>query len=410
MGTSSGRARHASTVGAGSFAVEVTTLGELDPSDIERWRVLDERAIDPHPYISADYLAAGVADWAKARDIRLILVRRDEDLVVVMPFTIASLHPGIPLRVLTSADPVLADETGRSYPLVDRACGAEALSAVFASLRALRLPRLVEFAAVPADGTIFLTISAALGGPRRQRERGRAGLPFTRLPGVIPPGGDRVDVIPHHRSASSRRQARQRLNALERHYGGQLRVVDRSSDPYFAGEFLTFQAAGWKGDAQRHGLAYRLTGRDEWFARTAERFRRSGGLRAVELRVGERTVYMSAALRVGQTLFGWQDAYDESSAVRGTGELARSAFVNWAAAQDFGAFDPNMSWSYVEAARNFPDRRDLVRILAAASAGYPVLVLGLFAALLRCRETVRAVRRRVSDTAGRLRGPGDENK
>lgn len=391
-----------STVQIGSLSARVTTLGELSDADIERWRRLDERATDPYPYASADYLAAAAEHWPGASSIRLLLVEQDDDLLLLMPFTVTRLHPRLPLRVTSTAEPLISDETARAYPLVDRTRGREALEAAFRSLRALGLPRLVDIAGLPADGELHAMVVASLSG--RVHDRGRAALAVSRFPGRYPAqADDRIDVMAHHRSTSSKKQARQRLRVLERDLGGELRVRDRSQDPTVFEDFLELQSEGWKGDARRHGLAYRLTGRAEWFRRTAERMLRAGRLAAFDLHVDDRTVYIALGIRSGRTLFGWQDAYDETGAGSSLGTLGRSAFVNWVSARGHDVFDPNMSWSYVEAARIFPDRREQVRMLGAARGPVPAAVVRGFAAGSRFREAMKELASRVRHGAARVR-------
>ncbi|WP_146340755.1 hypothetical protein [Nesterenkonia sp. NBAIMH1] len=81
---------------AGGCTVRTAALGELTPDDFQRWRRLDARALEPVPYLSADYLQPGSAHWPAAASVRLLLVERDDEMQMVMPFRIMPLHPWLP--------------------------------------------------------------------------------------------------------------------------------------------------------------------------------------------------------------------------------------------------------------------------------------------------------------------------
>lgn len=379
------------------LSARVATVGELGVDDFARWRRLEERAAEPYPYLSADYLEPAEPHWPAALSVRLLLVEGDGELLLVMPFEVAVLHARIPLRVLSTAHPVLADESVRTYPLVDRERGVDALRTAFAALRTFGLPRLVEFSAVPADGVLEGLIAGSLASSGHRLARGRSRLALARFDETSAhEDSGELDVEPHHRSTSTRKQARQRRRALERACGAQLGMRDRSNDPAAVEDFLDLQTAGWKGDPDRHGLAYRLTGRERWLRELAARARANGRLVAFEMHAGGVPVYIALCIASGSTLFGLQDAYREEWGSLGVGNLGRTALVNWVAARGFDAFDPNMFWSYVESARLYADRRDQVQVLVAAGGALSRAQLGALRALMQARTGARALRDRVA--------------
>lgn len=384
-----------------ALTVRLAKVGDLTASDFARWRRLEQRAAEPYPYLSADYLEPADPHWPEALAVRLLLVETEDELLLVMPYRVDVLHPRLPVRVLSTFETVLGDEGVRSYPLVDRDRAEEVLRTAFASLRSLGLPTLVDVAAIPADGRLYGLLVSALTDPHRCLVRGRSMLAVTRFP--VASGTDMIgglDVVPHHRSASTRKQARQRLKALERAVGASVTALDRSHDPAVLDDFLDLQAAGWKGDASRHGLAYRLTGRGEWFRESARRFQAESRFAALELRAGDQPLYIAVGVASGRTFFGWQDAYAEAAAPYSIGALGRTAFANWLATRGHDMFDPNMSWSYVEAARIFPDHREQLKLLVAAEGVWSLAVVRLLSAGLHLRERVRTARDR------RRRPPG----
>lgn len=396
------------------FTARTASLGELTVDDFARWRRLEQHAAEPYPALSADYLEPAWPHWAEALGTRLLLVEDEDDLVLVMPFRVTTAHPKIPVPVVSTDDGMLSDEGVRSYPLIDRARGREAVRFALSRLRSLGLPAVVEIGAVPDEGEVHDLLRDAVADPRRMLVRGRSALAVARRRPDAHGRDGRVatvavnagtagaptdtsafpDFVVRHRSAATRRKTRQRVAALERVLAAPIEQRDRSTDRTVIDEFLELQARGWKGDADRQGLAYRLTGRDEWFRHAARRLQDAGRLRAFELRSGGRTIYIALGVISGPVLFGWQDAYDEATAVHGVGALGRLAFVNWQdATGSHDMFDPNMSWSYLEASRDFPDRREQIRLLIAAPGGAALVRMALVrvpVALRRSRILERA--------------------
>ncbi len=398
MTTSPSTADAGETVGMpGQPSARATTVGALTAEDFARWRRLESRAAEPYPYLSADYLEPADPHWPAALAVRLLLVEDGDDLLLVMPFRVGPYHPRLPLRVLSTADAVLSDEGIRTYPLVDAERGREALRVAFASLRSLGLPRVIDMPSIPADGTLHRLLIDALPSARHSFERGRAQLAVARYAGSTSERASvDVDVEPHHRSTSSRKQSRQRRRALERELGAEIQWRDRSEDPAVIDDFLTLQAAGWKGDADQHGLAYRLTGRDQWFREVTARARADGRLVAYEIYTDGSPLYIAVLMSAGPTIFGLQDAYDQTRAAHRVGNLGRVALTNWLASSAYDMFDPNMYWSYVESARLFADRREQVRLVIAASGLWSRTQLGLARSISRAQNSLGAARERLS--------------
>lgn len=346
--------------------VRTAIVGDLSPADFERWRGLDARALEPRPYLSADYLQPAVPHWPAGASIRLVIVERDDQMQMIMPFRVMPLHSRLPIHMLSTWEPTLADETSGLFPVLAADGGAEAFRAAFTALAALGLPRLVDIVTIAPDGPTCQLIRTALPTTRCYI-RGRSQWPAARIPSHLSSGpSSDLDMVPHHRSRSTQKKARQAWRALEHTFDAQLAARDRSEDPLVIEDFLTLQAAGWKGDASRRGVAYQITGRAPWLHEVAARFRSKGQFAAFEIHADGRPVYLSLDFRIGSTLLALQDAYDEAGAPHGLGNLARTAHLNWLAGRGTDTYDPNMFWGYIESARFYPDRSEKLRLLLAA--------------------------------------------
>lgn len=378
---------------ADGHTVRATTVGELSPADFERWGQFDAQTLEGTPFLSADYLQPAVLHWPAARSIRLLVVERSDQIKMIMPFRIMPLHRQLPISTLSTWDLTLADETSSLFPMLATDGGIEALRAGFSALSSLGLPGLVDIVTIPADGPTYELIRRAIQPEARCHIRGRSLWPAARIPAEndTQPSAE-VDTIPHHRSASTRKKAKQARRGLERELGAELATRDRSDDPNIVENFLDLQVAGWKGDPSKRGVAYRITGRAQWLHEVAERYRRRGQFAAFEIHAKGSPLYLSLDFRMGSTLVGFQDAYDEAWASYGLGNLARSAHLNWLAGREVDTYDPNMFWGYVDSARFYPDRRETLRLLVAASGRLPALQVNAVRAVKSFSSRLAATR------------------
>lgn len=388
--------------------VRSTTLGELSAADFERWRALDARAVEPTPYLSADYLQPAAPHWPAALSIRLLIVEHGDQTQMIMPFRVMPLHRRVPISVLSTWDLTLADETFNLFPVLAADGGLEALRAGLAALSALALPRLVDIVTVTSDGPTYELIRKALPPKNRCYVRGRSQWPvaYIRVGGTSNTSRE-ADTVPYHRSASTRKKANRYRRALEHDLGARLAVRDRSDDPNVIEDFLTLQAAGWKGDASKRGVAYRITGRAPWLHEVAERFRSRGQFTAFEIHAERRPMYLMLGFRFGRTVLGLQDAYDEAGAPHGLGNLARTAYINWLSGMDIETFDPNMFWGYTDSARFYPDHREHVRLLIAAPGTIPYLQVAAIRGAKNISDRLPRARGSVSRFVKRARGGVD---
>lgn len=388
--------------------VRATTLGELTAADFERWRALDARAVEPTPYLSADYLQPAAPHWPAALSIRLLIVEHGDQTQMIMPFRVMPLHRLLQIPLLSTWDLALADETFSLFPVLAADGGFEALRAGFAALPALGLPRLVDIVTVTSDGPTHELIRNAVQPETRCFVRGRSPWPVAHIrAGSAASESADIDIVPHHRSASTRKKAKQARRALERSLGAELSIRDRSDDSNVVEDFPLLQAAGWKGDPSTRGVAYRITGRAPWLHEVAERFRARGQFAAFEVHAGGRPIYLSLDFRIGDALLGFQDAYDEAWAPHGLGNLARTAHINWLAGRGIDTYDPNMFWGYVDSARFYPHHREKLRLLIAASGRVPYVQLAAIRGAKNISDRLPRARDSVSRFIKRARGGAD---
>lgn len=369
---------------------------DIESRDLQRWRALAERAIEPNAYLDPRWLHTSVLSHPDAAGLQLILIEDQEDLRGVFAFTIERAWKGAPFKAVSTAGRFLDMHAERHHPLVDRdhvdCVMRELISAMPRSGAGLSVLR--KF---PGDGPLAIALESALDDldvPREESLRRRAA--YARAGSIHAP-----DTAPDFRiaRASSRTQKRFRnyANGIERE-AGELRLRDRAGDPAGVDTFLRLQATGWKGDPARGGLAMRASPVTEaWFTRIIEAFARDGDLSVVELSAGGRTIFAGISLASGGVWAGFLDAYDEQFSIQRAGSLGRIAELNHLArAFPDRDMDPNLDPYYEASSRLYPDGRDRVNLVLAPGGMLP-------RTLLHALPHVRGARNSLRTGIGRLR-------
>lgn len=279
-------------------------IGELEPVDVQRWRALGARSIDPNPFFEPDFLIPAARLLPRAPD-RLLVIGEGDTWLACLPLR------GTRLRVLTRAHqagdanygflstPLLAPEWAeRSAELLVEAMaqGDDVFPLVLPYL-----PTSGEFAEALersfADGTL------------RALER----QPYERA--VLIRGGQEDPVA--HLSKRHQRELRRKARRLGDELGGELQCVDRAGDPEAVERFLELEAAGWKGEA---GTALQSNPRHaEFFREVCERFHAFGRLQLLDLGAHGRSAAMSCNLRCDPGMYAFKIAFDERLARWGPG-------------------------------------------------------------------------------------------
>jgi hypothetical protein len=299
--------------------------------------------------------------------------------------------------VLTNLDGFTADEATRLYPLVHAELGAAALPGILKGLPKLGLPGTIRFCAVDAEPALMRALHSSdprsgvvsIDTRRFARAIVRSAGATTPLP---PESADTApDFIPHERSSESRRKAGRLARRFQEQLGEEHPVVaTRTSDPSIVDDFLAIQAGGWKGDTEKGGAGYVVTGRADWFRAFAERFMAEGRLRSFELRTSDRMLYMTVCVQLGDRVFGIQDAYDETYSAQSLGSLSRRAVLNYVRAHEIAFFDPNLSWFQFEPARAYPERTEQVELMLARRGGVHGLILRAWARARTMRQSSKS--------------------
>lgn len=305
--------------------------------------------------------------------MRLLLIEDGSRLVLLMPFVIGRRVGSIPVRTVSTEDPFLLLESGWRHPLVDADSADEVLGELFEALRVLRLPGLIDFGSFPVESALaesLFRVASRTKVPvleRRRLEVASARRAPDREDVIVADGGGAPAAFgfPHFGSGTRKKHG-QYARRLRQAVGSELVAENRGHDPAALEEFFALQAAGWKGDPTRGGVAMSTTGTDTWFREVAAAFRADGDFGLYALVAGGTVVHMQAALRSGSTVLGYADAYDERFAEFRPGTLGRVAAVNRALAEPgVRRFNPNMSPHYTESTQLFPDREQVAQLLVA---------------------------------------------
>lgn len=96
-----------------------------------------------------------------------------------------------------------------------------------------------------------------------------------------------------------RRSNARRRRGLEKDFGGEVSVVDRTHDPEAMADFLRLEASGWKGRGD--GTAYpRDPAKVAWFRDWCQWWTSAGRVIVIAVNVGETSIAMLYCLRVGR--------------------------------------------------------------------------------------------------------------
>ena len=250
------------------------------------WQALSARSLVPSGHNAPELQAAALRQWPHGR---IATVRDDSGLRLALPLERRSL----PVPILENwTSPV----NFYAMPHLDRDLAGPALACL---LRKLATPLMLH--SVPAEGALWETISAESGHMAVLECWDRA---------MLRPRGTYADWFEANFERKRRKEYRRlqaRLAEQGRFEATSLATSDRVSE--WADDFLTLEAAGWKG---RRGTAM---GADQ---RTAAAFHdacrdlaASGRLRFWKLALDARPIAMMFAIVDGNEAWLGKIAYDE---------------------------------------------------------------------------------------------------
>jgi len=288
------------------FRVEWRPLADLARIATE-WQSLAARALAPNVFLEPAFALAAApvfgADvgaglvWSRASPCRLMgffparIERRRYGIAV--PLLVGWTHPFGPLGT----------------PLVDRDAGAAVISAWFDHLASRPdLPDLLLMPFLPVAGPIAQAFATAL----TQRD-GKCMALAGHQRALLAPAGTREHYLDHAIGAKKRKELRrQRKRLAEAHALVSSTVREPAAMAAALGDFLSLEAAGWKG---RAGTAARSDERIRTFLENAVTgLAREGKARISRLRAGGRPIAAIVTLQSGATAWCWKIAYDEAFA------------------------------------------------------------------------------------------------
>jgi hypothetical protein len=346
--------------GGAELRAKILRLSEITGDDWERWQRLAARAtMDPNPELDPRSIAPEQhADGA--RQMLLAIAEEGDEW-----FGIVRLWPHLQTPIL-GADTYGTPSpglVGPSHPLLDPGRAADALAVIArGASRALNF-RYLALSAYPATGYLASALKAVQRRPGfgvgivTSHEAAWVHVsPETMDPALVKQGLP-AQIAPSFRSRSTRKVLRRDARSLEAAAGGQLVLRDVSDDPAAVSRFIGIQASGWKGDAERGGLAVALT--DETaFRLRIDAFRSSGDLIILELWAGDIPVYSQVVLVEGRVGILYLDAYQHEFAEYSTGTLGRTAVcAHLMSLSRLTDVHPGIYDAYPESTGIYPHRR-----------------------------------------------------
>jgi CelD/BcsL family acetyltransferase involved in cellulose biosynthesis len=279
-------------------------MAEVRQPDIERWRELACRALEPNPFFEPEFVLPAAARLDSSTAALIVVAEPDGDWVACLPVLPTARWKRLPVAVLAAwrhlycflGTPLVAPGQPEEAmaQLVDQGLGSEFR------------PRMLVLDWLRADGPL----AAALGSVIDNR-RGRT-LRFEAFERAALERRDEPDYLQHTLRPHHRRELRRLARRLAEEMGAPLEVRDVSHDPAMIDRFIELEAAGWKG---RLGTAFgSQPGHAQLFREVSDSFRAAGRLQLLALMAGERPAALKCNLLAGDEVFGFKIAYDESLA------------------------------------------------------------------------------------------------
>jgi CelD/BcsL family acetyltransferase involved in cellulose biosynthesis len=288
------------------FRVEWRPLADLAQIATE-WQSLAARALAPNVFLEPAFALAAApvfgADvgaglvWSRASPSRLMgffparIERRRYG--IALPVLVGWTHPFGPLGT----------------PLIDRDAGTAVISAWFDHLASgPDLPHLLLMPFLPVAGPFAQAFATAL----TQRD-GKCMALAGHQRALLAPAGPREHYLDHAIGAKKRKELRrQRKRLAEADALASSTVREPAAMAAALGDFLSLEAAGWKG---RAGTAARTDDRIRTFMENAVTgLAREGKARISRLMAGGRPIAAIVTLQSGATAWCWKIAYDEAFA------------------------------------------------------------------------------------------------
>jgi len=340
---------------SGSSRAAVEPVAAL-AAEASAWDALAVRAVSAHPFYARAVVAAHCDHNLCHPRLSAVVVRDGGAITALLPFT---LRPDIAGLGAAIAQPFLSPYMTASAPLVADGPGLdERLDALVEGLALASGGRPWRWPLLATETPLGLGLLAAM-----ERAGWQTGTVARFERPVLDRRADYDAFLAGHPHKSRLKDLRRRRRRLEE--AGTLTVESATEGATLEQaleDFLTLEAAGWKGEA---GTALRSRPRTEAFARAL--FRPDGGpvaVRADWLRLDGRTIAASLALVSGGTAHLLKTAYHEGLRAMAPGLVLEDAIVRALHAKGFAARldSATMPGSALESL--YPERESIAEIIA----------------------------------------------
>jgi CelD/BcsL family acetyltransferase involved in cellulose biosynthesis len=360
----------------------------VDESGLRAWAELSDRAVEPNAFYRPEFLLANVIE----RNVRaeLLVVMEGDRWIACLPIRSLPASAKFPLPYLAA---LVDDYTFSGTPLLDREALDVAADGLVSLIRAERRAAAVLLPIFESNGPASRAIDAAAE---------RRGAEAVRVGGMVRAGWRRSTERHFPGPAfnrSDQKELRRRQRLLVAELGGDIRVVDRSSDPTAIEAFLAMEHSGWK--AERGNPLARIPGDAAFFRRMCAGMSAAGCLEIVSLEVSGRTLAMEVHLIEDRAFWSFRIAHDPAYRRFSPGTQLKYRVIDGLEDRALDLADSCAVPDNAHMNRLWPDRRVMDTLLVPTGAPLarlvPILLLG--------RGVARRVRAAI---ASRRRGrPGD---
>ncbi|QUL39409.1 GNAT family N-acetyltransferase [Erythrobacter sp. JK5] len=275
----------------------------VDPSFVDAWRLLSDRASEPNPFAEAWFVLPSIGALGDGADIRLLALYTGGELAGLISIGLTANYYGYPVPHAASW---LHANAFCGAPMVARGCERQFWHALFGHFdRAPGRALFLHLPSLPTDGPLERTLQAVLAEEGRRSntalEQSRAMLASDLSP---------EDYLARSMTAKKRKELRRQHKRLAEE--GALtfeRCDDADGLQRWIADFLALEAAGWKGEA---GSALANTDATRaFFTATMAGAAQAGRLERLALRLDGRPIAMLANFVTPPGVYSFKTAFDE---------------------------------------------------------------------------------------------------
>jgi CelD/BcsL family acetyltransferase involved in cellulose biosynthesis len=346
-------APHTGTPAAGPSSAphgRLVRVVDADEDLVRRWHRLAEVADPVNPYVGPAVTLAAAAHLDGVDQARLLVVEEDDELVFVLPVTDRRRYSRVPVRVTTLWE---HDYCFLGTPLMAPAAGVAVWQAAFDVL--------AEAGGAPWLALDLLDRRVADLALEAAALSGRAATTLRDSERAVVHRRPTDDYVSSRFSGRRRKELRRRWRQLAEELGAEPQVVERVDVEAAVEQFMTLEAAGWKG---RDGGAFAVRpGHPDFLRRMCRELADQGSLQFLSLQTQDRVVAMACNILGRDTVLEFKIAYDETAAAHSPGLLLRLEQFSIFHRLGMAIMDTCAVPDNATANRLYPDRRRLTTLL-----------------------------------------------